>query len=252
MQQGKSMIFKNRQQAGRRLVQRLEHFSDSEEALIVAIPRGGISIALEVATALHLSMDIRLSGRLRVPGHEELAFGAMAGRDSPFVDQTLVEQLGISHSEILDAIRKTRKRLEKRADAYRAVLPALDVAGKTIIVVDDGISTGATMCTIVEALRQTKPRKLVVAVPVAPFSAVACLRSLADELVILHIPIQSVKVADFYEEFPVISERDVIARLELARAVNTRNQLSRQRSCGCIEPLTESGLYTSITDSSLN
>src|SRR5579862_3015698 len=164
------MTFKDRQDAGRQLAKRLMKYAGADDVIVLGIPRGGVPVAYEIATALHAPLDIFLSRKLGVPGHEELAFGAVAAGDGRFLDEEIIQAADISSEEIERITQATRAKLEERAHLYREGRRPLAVEGRTVILVDDGIATGASAYAAIHALRQMKPKKLVVAVPVAPNS----------------------------------------------------------------------------------
>lgn len=210
------MVFTNREQAGRQLANQLTDYADLEDVVVLGLPRGGVPVAFEIAQKLHLPLDVFLSRKLGVPGHEELAFGAVAAGDGRFLDQELIAAAGISARQIEDITRATRAKVEERAMLYRAGRPPLHVEGRTVILVDDGIATGASIYAAISALRQMMPSKLVIAVPVAPASTCNWLRPLVDELVVLYIPKEFYAVGQFYGRFSQVSDDEVITLLRRA------------------------------------
>jgi putative phosphoribosyl transferase len=221
------MAFANREEAGRQLAHQLTAFSNSEDVVVLGLPRGGVPVAFEVARILHLPLDVFLSRKLGVPGNEELAFGAVAAGDGRFLDQEVIRSTGISVEQIERITRLAREKLEKQALLYRAGRAPLRVAGRTVILVDDGIATGASVHAAIWSLRQMKPSKLMVAVPVAPISTCDWLRPLVDQLTVLDIPRNFYAVGQFYENFSQVSDEEVIAllkRVEDSLAVRTPGQ----------------------------
>jgi putative phosphoribosyl transferase len=210
------MVFSNREDAGRQLANQLTAYSNLENVVVLGLPRGGVPVAFEVASRLHVSLDIFLSGKLGVPGHQELAFGAVALDDGRFLDQEIIRMAGISEEQIEHITRLTRDKLGQRAALYRGGRAPLPVAGKIVILVDDGIATGASIYAAIWALRQMKPKKLVVAVPVAPSSTCEWLRQLVDELVVTYVPNQFYAVGQFYDHFSQVSDTEVISLLRQA------------------------------------
>ncbi len=203
------MIFKDREDAGRQLAKRLDDYADREDVTVLGIPRGGVSVAFEVAKALDVPLDIFLSRKLGVPGHEELAFGAIAAGNGRYLDEQVIKAAGITEQQIERITEEVKKVLQDRAVLYRGNLPPLQVAGRTVILVDDGIATGASIYAAINALQQMKPAKLVVAVPVAPASTCAWLKNLVDQLVCLYAPEQFYAVGQFYEDFSQVADEEV-------------------------------------------
>jgi len=210
------MIFRDRIDAGRQLAKQLGAYANSEDAVVLGIPRGGVPVAFEIADTLHLPLDIFLSRKLGVPGQEELAFGAIAAGDGRFLDEEIIDAAGISRAQIERITQATKVKLEERAVLYRGNRPPLHVEGRTVILVDDGIATGASIYAAIRALRQMKPRKLVVAAPVAPVSTTNWLRSVTDECVILSTPRDFYAVGQFYGRFSQVSDEEVVDLLRRA------------------------------------
>lgn len=210
------MIFENREDAGRQLVKRLEHFANRPNVVVLGIPRGGVSVAFEVASALHAPLDVFLSRKLGVPGHGELAFGAISAGDGRYLDEGIVQAAGISPEQIECVTAEVRLELGRRATLYRGDRPPLQVAGKIVILVDDGIATGASVYAAIQALRQMKPAKLILAIPVAPPSTCAWLETFVDELVCLEMPEPFYAVGAFYQNFAQVEDQQVIALLQRA------------------------------------
>jgi putative phosphoribosyl transferase len=212
------MIFHNREDAGRQLAERLEVFAVPHVQLVLGIPRGGVSVAFQVTRKLHAPLDVFLARKLGVPGHEELAFGAMAVGGKPMLDEQVVHAAGISAQQIERIAAGTAATLNQRAKLYRGERPPMDVAGETVILVDDGIATGASILAAVRALRAQKPARLVVAVPVAPAATCAWLRREVDELICLHAPDDFYAVGQFYRDFSQVSDEEVASLLQRAAA----------------------------------
>jgi len=206
---GESVFFTNRTAAGRALAERLGAYRGRKDVMVVGIPRGGVPVAFEVAGALHAPLDVFVVRKLGVPGQEELAFGAIASGGVRVFDAEVVEALGISEKDIEMVSAEERTELERREHAYRGARPPLNVAGMTVIVVDDGIATGSSMRAAVAALRQLKPARLVVAVPVAPVSTCSRLRTDVDEVVCVYMPESFAAIGQFYEDFLPVSDEAV-------------------------------------------
>jgi len=210
------MIFKDRKDAGQRLARELERYSGRHDVIVLGIPRGGVPVASEIAEYLHLPLDIFLSRKLGVPGHEELAFGAITAGAGRFLDQHTIQTMGISPKQIDATTEATRKVLEERARLYRGAKPAPEVKGKIVILVDDGLATGASIYAAAQALRQMDPEKIVVAAPVAPASTVNWLLGVVDNVEVLHTPQDFYAVGQFYRDFPQVSDEEVIRLLRRA------------------------------------
>ncbi|HTZ90257.1 MAG TPA: phosphoribosyltransferase [Alloacidobacterium sp.] len=210
------MFFKDRSAAGRKLADQLSKYAGQEDVAVLGIPRGGVPVAFEIAAALHVPLDIFLSRKLGVPGQEELAFGAIAAGDGRFLDERTIRAVGISPDQIERITKSTREKLEERARLYRTDRPPLHIDGRVVILVDDGIATGASIYAAIRALRQMNPKKLIVAVPVAPASTANWLRSVVDELVVIYTPNDFYAVGQFYEHFSQVSDEEVIALLRQA------------------------------------
>ena len=210
------MIFKNREEAGRQLAKKLGAFTNREDVTVLGIPRGGVTVAFEVAQALNAPLDIFLSRKLGVPGQEELAFGAIAAGDGRYLDEQIIEAAGISGEQIERITGEVKETLQQRAVLYRGNRAPLQVTGRTVILVDDGIATGASIYAAINALQQMKPAELVVAVPVAPASACAWLRTTVDQLVCLYAPEQFHAVGQFYELFTQVADEEVVDLLRRA------------------------------------
>lgn len=210
------MIFKDRQDAGRRLAKHLMKYANQKDVTVLGIPRGGVPVAFEIAMALHVPLDIFLSRKLGVPGQEELAFGAVAAGDGRFLDQEIVQTAGISPEQIDRITQATRAKLDERARLYRGDRPPISVEGQTVILVDDGIATGASVYAAIRALRQMNPKMLVVAAPVAPNSTCNWLRTSVDELVIPYTPECFYAVGQFYDHFRQTTDEEVVILLRRA------------------------------------
>lgn len=213
-----AMLFDDRDDAGRRLAGRLEGVARVDALVVLGIPRGGVSVAFPIARKLHAPLDVFLTRKLGVPGQEELAFGAISLDGKPLLDEGVIRTAGISAEQIARVVAEARATLERRAALYRGERSAVAVAGRTAILVDDGIATGASMLAAVRALRAVGPARLVVAVPVAPASTCRWLRREVDELVCLEAPEDFYAVGQFYRQFEQIGDEEVIALLRRAEA----------------------------------
>ena len=211
------MIFSNRQEAGRVLAERLEKYANREEVIVLGVPRGGVPVAFEVARALDAPLDIFVLRKLGVPGHEELAFGAIGSGGVRVLNTDVLNKLGVSEVEIAAATKEETKELERRERLYRGSRPPLHVEGSTVILVDDGIATGASLRAAIQAIRKLKPAALVVATPVAPRTTLQSMRHEVDDLVCAEVPDPFYGVGQFYEDFSQVSDEEVIQLLQRAR-----------------------------------
>ena len=203
------MRFSDRVAAGRQLGAALHAYRQRKDVLVLALPRGGVPVAAQVARELQAPLDLLLVRKLGVPGQEELAMGAIATGGAMVLNQDLVEMLGIG-AETIEATKAVESReLARRQLAYRGERPFPELQDRCVIVVDDGVATGATMRAGVAALRQHRPKRLVIAVPVAPPDTLAVLRQSADEVVCLATPSPFYGVGAWYEDFSQTSDEEV-------------------------------------------
>lgn len=188
----------------------MEEYARLKDVIVLGIPRGGVPVAFEIAQSLHVPLDIFLSHKLGVPRQEELAFGAIAAGDVRYLDEQVVRAEGISPKEIERVTEQVKQMLNRRAVLFRGDRPLLQVATYTVVLVDDGIATGASMVAAINALRIMKPAAIVVAVPVSPASTCAWLRTVVDRLVCLYAPHEFYAVGQFYENFSQVEDEEVI------------------------------------------
>lgn len=208
---------RDRAEAGRLLAHRLTRYADDPRVVVLALPRGGVPVAREVSLALHAPLDVFLVRKLGTPGHRELAMGALASGNVRVLNRDIVRGLAISAEQIDDVTRREAAELRRRETLYRKDLPPLDVRGKTVIVVDDGVATGATMRAGIHALRQLEPVRIVLAIAVAPPDALHLLESAADEVVCLATPEPFRAISLHYDDFSQVSDEEVHAVLEEVR-----------------------------------
>jgi len=210
------MTFDNRADAGRQLAKRLEGYARQADMLVLGVPRGGVVVAFEVAVALGAPLDVFLSRKLGVPGQTELAFGAVSARGGRYLDEYILRTAAISTEQVEWITSEVRKELDRRAIVYRQGRSPLNVLGKTVLLVDDGVATGASVYAAIQALRQVLPARLVLAVPVAPAPAWEWLRTVVDEIVCLDLPERFVAVGEFYRDFAQVEDAEVVRLLERA------------------------------------
>jgi predicted phosphoribosyltransferase len=199
------------------LGQELSVYANRDDVIVLALPRGGVPVAFDVAHALHAPLDVFVVRKLGVPGHEELAMGAIASGRVLVVEPSVVEDLAIPMEVVLDvAAREEQERLRRERE-YRGDRPAPDVRGRTVILVDDGLATGSTMRAAVAAMRKLQPAKIVVAVPVAVRSTCEELAEEVDEVVCARTPEPFYAVGEWYADFSQTTDeevRDLLARAE--------------------------------------
>ena len=219
------MIFEDRVDAGRQLAKRLESFAHRPDIVVLGVPRGGVVVASEVATALGAPLDVFLSRKLGVPGQTELAFGAVSASGGRYLDEYILRTAAISAEQVEWITAEVRKELDRRASVYRGDRPPLDVLGKTVILVDDGVATGASVYAAIQALRQMQPARLVLAVPVAPASTWEWLRTVVDEIVCLDLPEPFAAVGGFYRDFAQVEDAEVVGLLQRAEVIEKNGRL---------------------------
>ena len=222
-------VFRNRREAGQVLASLLAGYRERPDVVVLGLPRGGVPVAYEIATALHAPLDVMVVRKLGVPGHEELAMGAIASGGVQVVNEEVVRHLGLT-SPILSSVAAIEQReLARRERAYRGERPPVTVEGRTVILVDDGLATGSTMRAAVAALRQRHPAQVVVAVPTAAPETCEELRQEVDEIVCAMTPTPFYGVGEWYEEFGQTSDEEVRDLLErVAPALNSGREEQRK------------------------
>jgi predicted phosphoribosyltransferase len=209
--------FKNRTDAGQQLAQRLIDYADRPDVLVLALPRGGVPVAYQVAVVLHAPLDVFVVRKLGVPGHEELALGAIATGGVRVLNMAVIEALGIPDSTIEAVTAREADELERRERAYRQDRRPHDVAGRIIILVDDGIATGSTMRAAVQALRQLGAARIVVASPTVALATMRELGQEVDDFVAVMSPADFIGVGQWYEDFAQTTDEEVRELLAAAR-----------------------------------
>jgi predicted phosphoribosyltransferase len=212
-----SEVFRDRREAGQELGRRLLPAYRERDVLVLALPRGGVPVAYEVALALHAPLDVIVVRKLGVPGHEEYAMGAIASGGIRLLNDAVVRELGISPAAIEDVVRAEHIELERRERLYRDGRPPPDVRGRTVVLVDDGLATGSTMLVAIRALRAQRPARVAVAVPIAAADTCESLRSEADDVLCARTPWPFRAVGLWYRDFSQTSDDEVGALLRLAR-----------------------------------
>jgi putative phosphoribosyl transferase len=203
------MPFADRRQAGRKLASQLANYANNSDVLVLGLPRGGVPVAFEVARALRAPLDVFLVRKLGVPGHEELAMGAIATGGVRVVNEEVTNQMDISSSAIDEVARLEEQELKRRERLYRRDRAPPNVQGRTIILIDDGLATGSTMRAAATALAKMQPSKIVVAVPVAAAESCADLRSEVDEVICGATPEPFMAVGAWYSDFEQTTDQEV-------------------------------------------
>lgn len=211
-------MFRDRAEAGHLLAEKLEKYADRDDVLVLALPRGGVPVGFEVAKVLRAPLDIFVVRKLGVPGHEELAMGAIATGNVRVINHEVCGSLHIREQVIEEVATRERAELERREQAYRGSRPAPEIAGRIVILVDDGIATGSTMRAAVAAVREQSPSRVVVAVPTAADSSCRQFETIADEVVAVIRPERFFAVGEWYENFSQTSDEEVRALLNRAAA----------------------------------
>jgi putative phosphoribosyl transferase len=203
------LIFANRRQAGDVLAAELGKYRGQSDVVVLALPRGGVPVGYEVARALDAPLDVFVVRKLGAPGHRELAMGAIASGGVRVLNRDVIGWYGISPAAIESTAREELAELERRERAYREGREALDVRGKVVVLVDDGLATGSTMKAAVQAVRARGPARIVVAVPVGAPGSCAEMEELADEVVCARTPEDFAAVGQFYADFEQTSDAEV-------------------------------------------
>lgn len=209
-------VFRDREDAGKKLSDRLTQYQD-EDALVLALPRGGVPIGYEIARALNVPLDVLVARKLGAPGQPELAIGAVAPGGVRVLNERVIRQLGIPEVWIETVTEKELAEAGRRMRRFRGERPEPEIERRTVILVDDGIATGMTVMAAIMAIREKHPRRIVLAVPVCAESAVETLASQVDELVSLRIPTDLQAIGLWYEDFQQLDDAEVLELLERSR-----------------------------------
>ena len=208
--------FKDRRDAGRVLAQGLSAYAGRSDVIIFALPRGGVLVAYEVAKVLNAPLDIFVVRKLGLPGHEELAIGAIASGGIRVLNEDIIQALDVPERMVNLVTQQELQELQRREESYRGNRPPLDAHGKTVILIDDGLATGASMRAAVTGVRTQNPRRIVVAVPTAASESYDALESEVDEIVCCMTPEPFLGVGRWYEDFSQVTDEEVRAFLEEA------------------------------------
>ncbi|MBD2105641.1 phosphoribosyltransferase [Nodosilinea sp. FACHB-13] len=211
------MLFKNRVDAGQRLANLLQPYANRPDVTVVALPRGGVPVAAEVANALSAPLDVLIVRKLGIPGFRETAMGSIASGNFLYFNQDLIRRLAITPEEIDVVVQHEQEELRRREQVYRDDLVSLDLRDRIVILVDDGLATGATIQVAIEAVKQQRPKKLIVAVPVADREVCDSVGTVVDRIICAETPQPFYAVGLWYEEFAQTSDDEVRALLNQAK-----------------------------------
>jgi len=211
------MLFQDRREAGSSLARELSSFKGKADLIVLGIPRGGVVVGHEIAKALDAPLDVYITRKIGAPHNPELAIGAVASDGTLLIDHQLVRRLGVSQDYVDQESERQKQEITRRVAEYRGDRPGLELAGKAVILVDDGVATGATTLATVRAIKSQQPSELILAVPVGPQDSIESLRQEVDQLVCLHAPEVFWAVGAFYNVFDQTSDEEVKTLLEAAR-----------------------------------
>ena len=211
------MVFRDREDAGRLLAAKLGAYRDNPGGLILALPRGGVAIGYELSRALHLPLDVFITRKLSTPDNPEYAIGALSETGAVYLNPDAVEAFRLSPANLNGLIGHAREEITRRQQRYRNGVPLAAVTGRTVILVDDGMATGATFFATIEAITELSPRRLVAAVPVAPEDNVDPMRRRVDEFIVLSTPDPFIAVGHHYQCFAQVNDTEVVEYLNAAQ-----------------------------------
>ena len=211
------VLFVDRVEAGRKLVSNLGDFAEKKNAIVLAIPRGGVVVGYEVAHALKIPLDIIIPRKIGAPSNPELAIGAVTEDGIAILDENLVAYLGVEKTYIKEESDRQRREIERRLKLYRGDIPYPNLSARSVIMVDDGVATGATIKAALASLRKRKAATVVIAVPVGPLSTIRELEEKADRVVCLFTPEEFYAIGQFYENFNQTTDEEVISLLKRSR-----------------------------------
>ncbi len=212
-----SPLYADRAEAGRVLASRLGGFRGNPDAIILALPRGGVPVGFQISLQLCLPLDLLIVRKLGVPGQEELAMGAIASGDVVVLNRDVIRELHIADEEIQEVIARERIQVARQEQEFRGGLPAAEVRNRIVILVDDGLATGSTMQAAAQTMRARSPKRLIVAVPVGPVESCAQLRQEADQVLCAATPSPFGSVGAFYRIFNQTTDEEVRALLKRSR-----------------------------------
>ncbi len=210
------MTFRNREEAGRRLVDRLIQYRENPAALILALPRGGVAVGYQLSLGLHLPLDVFITRKLGAPDNPEFALGALGETGMIYLNPDAMATSGLSHVDLEEIIHVQQREIARRQSLYRQGRHFPTLTDRIVLLADDGIATGSTFFASVQSIRRLKPRRLIGAIPVGPVETIQEARKQVDELVVLTTPDPFWAVGNHYIDFAQVSDHDVVEYLNLA------------------------------------
>lgn len=208
------MVFRDRHEAGKLLAEKLAHFREKADVIVLGLPRGGVAVAHEIARALHCPLDILIVRKIGFPGNPELAAGAVSETGSAVFNDDIVSSYGVGKAYLERETARQQEEIARRKELYRGGGGIPPLEGKTVIVVDDGVATGATLKAAISTLKQERLARLVVALPVASRSAEEEMSAMVDEWVCLQAPFGFMAVGQYYSDFTQVEDDEVVAMLK--------------------------------------
>lgn len=212
-------MFRNRSEAGNRLAALLDRYKDRDDVIVLALPRGGVVTGYEIARAIGAPLDVLIVRKIGFPYQSELAAGAIAETGSVVLNRDIMSMGGLTEEALRPEIDRQKEEIARRIVLYRAGKSLADLAGKTVVLVDDGIATGATMKAAIAALKRENIAKLVVALPVGPPETVEVLRMMVDECICLETPLYFMAVGSHYSDFTQVTDEEVVKLLQRSTAM---------------------------------
>ena len=209
-------MFRNRQEAGELLAEELLPFRNDPSAILLALPRGGVAVAYQLSLALRLPLDVLITRKIGAPDNPEYALGAVSESGAVYWNREALSGLSLTERQLSAAVQAQQKEVARRVALYRQGRPFPDLNDRTVILVDDGLATGATFFASVATVRQGNPRRVIGAIPVGPRSTVEEARKLVDQMVVLRVPDPFYAVGNFYRDFEQVEDREVLQYLNLA------------------------------------
>lgn len=219
-------LFRDRHDAGRQLAQRLLHYKDAKHTIVLALPRGGVVVGYDISLALRVPLDVLITRKLGAPANPELAMGALAETGYLHVNEDVIREYQVTKAQLDEETRSQKHEIDRRIRRYREGRALPSLKGQTVILVDDGIATGATFFASLGALLKAETVRVVAAVPVAPPRVVAQVKSLVDEVVVLHATEWFFGIGQFYENFLQVEDEEVVACLENVRKALSSGEIT--------------------------
>lgn len=210
-------IFRNRREAGAELAGKLMKYAGRKDVIVIALPRGGVETGVEIAERLNCPLDVIIVRKIGYPGQPELAIGAVAETGAVVLNEEIIAMGGVSKDYIDQESEEKKKEIQRRKELYRGGADIPDMKGKTVIVVDDGVATGATMKSAISAVKKERPEKVVVALPVASVEAKESIGAMVDEILCLQAPPDFMAVGGYYEDFRQVTDEEVVEMLGRSR-----------------------------------